>query len=84
MGTRLMILNSGNTSKLENSYREGNYWFSTSNWDGDWRVSVTRVAVRMGSRGGEANWVQGHIQSGPNSGMRTGMPRNTAEQQKKH
>jgi len=53
--------------------------------NGDWRVSVARVAVRMGvGRDGDANRIQGCIQTGSKSGMSIEMQKPTAEQSKKH
>ena len=64
------------------TYREGNYQFAgTSNLSG-WRLEGSCPHGGVGVR--EVNWVQGCIQSVPKLGMRTGMPRNTAEQLKKH
>jgi len=49
------------------------------------RVSVTRAAVCMEEKGmGNANRIQGCIQSASMSGMRTGTHMSTAEQLKKH
>jgi len=52
--------------------------------NGDQRISVTRVLSHGGEGDRDANRVPGHIQSVSESGMRTGMHRNTVEQSKKY
>jgi len=49
------------------TYREGNHRVAgTGNLlDVDWEASVTRAAVHMGVRDGDANRAPGHIQSAP-------------------
>jgi len=52
--------------------------------NGDQRISVTGWLSTWRRRGQDANRVPGHIQSVSESGMRTGMHRNTVEQSKKY
>jgi len=46
----------------------------------DWRVSVTRAAVRIGGKGRAGGLGTGCIQSVSESGMRIGTHKSTAEQ----
>ena len=88
MGIRLMIIELGKYNSAEElliETRTAGSQGHVCNQDGDWRISVTRVAVRMEEKGaGDANRVQGCIQLVSESGMRIGTHMITAQQSKKH